>query len=292
MSLLLLFGQAAAVTYSKTGTVAARTKAAGADVYESAETGALVADTLLSAADAFAATETGTTAAGTKLAGSARAGFVSKLGTVATGAAATGADAFTAAKTGTVAADTTTAGSSQLGAVSKTGSVAAAAWSSGADVYTATETGAVKAAAKLTGFTRPAPGPTGKFVLTNAKVVINGVDVSPHPSTVKINLEREEIDVTPLGSQYKVFMDGPQTGTFSVSLFADPLVLTPAFWTSLDAPVTVSVTPRNAPTAPENPTWTGTAITVSKTPLTGQVGEAATASAELRSVGEVVQLES
>lgn len=292
MGLLLLFGQTAAVTYTKTGAVAAGTKASGADVFESTETGALVADTLLSGADAFAATETGATAAGTKLAGSAQAGFVSKTGTVATEAAAVGADAFTAAETGAVAADTTTAGSSQMGAVSKTGNVAAATWGSGADVYTATETGTVKAGTRLTGFTRPAPGPTGKFVLTNAKVVINGVDVSRHTSTVKLNLEREEIDVTPLGSEYRVTMDGPQTGTFSVSLFADPLVLTPAFWTSLDVPVTVSVTPRNAPTAPENPTWTGTAITVSKTPLTGQVGEAAAASAELRSVGEVVQLES
>ena len=82
-------------------------------------------------------------------------------------------------------------------------------------------------------------------------------------------------------------------GTFQLDLFADQTVITPAFWASLDAPVTITVTPRSdLITAKQNPTWSASAVAVRKTQLTGQAGEAAKASVELHSTGPVLQLES
>jgi hypothetical protein len=133
----------------------------------------------------------------------------------------------------------------------------------------------------------------GKFVLTKAKIVLNGVDISRFCNTVQMNLEADEIDFTPLGSNYKVTEPGPMQGTFNLDLFADQTVITPAFWASLDAPVTITVTPRSdLITARQNPTWSSTAVAVRKTELTGQTGEAAKASVELHSTGPVLQLES
>jgi len=133
----------------------------------------------------------------------------------------------------------------------------------------------------------------GKFVLTKAKVILNGVDVSRFCNTVQMSLEADEIDYTPLGSAYRVHEQGPIQGTFALDLFADQTVITPAFWASLDAPVTITVTPRSdLITAKQNPTWSASAVAVRKTELTGQTGEAAKASVELHSTGPVLQLES
>ena len=133
---------------------------------------------------------------------------------------------------------------------------------------------------------------SGKFVLTKARIVLNGTDISRLCNAVHISLEADEVDYTPLGSSYKVHEPGPMQGTFNLDLFADQNVITPAFWASLDAPVTIQVTPRSdLITAKQNPTWSGTAIAVRKTELTGQTGEAAKASVELHSTGPVLQLE-
>jgi len=133
----------------------------------------------------------------------------------------------------------------------------------------------------------------GKFVLTKAKIVLNGVDISRFCNTVQMNLEADEIDFTPLGSEYRVHEPGPMQGTFALDLFADQTVITPAFWASLDSPVTITVTPRSdLITAKQNPTWSASAVAVRKTELTGQAGEAAKASVELHSTGPVLQLES
>jgi len=133
----------------------------------------------------------------------------------------------------------------------------------------------------------------GKFVLTKAKIVLNGVDISRFCNTVQMSLEADELEFTPLGSEYRVHEPGPMQGTFALDLFADQTVITPAFWASLDSPVTITVTPRSdLITAKQNPTWSASAVAVRKTELTGQAGKAAKASVELHSTGPVLQLES
>jgi hypothetical protein len=133
----------------------------------------------------------------------------------------------------------------------------------------------------------------GKFVLTKAKIVLGGVDISRFCNTVQMNLEADELDFTPIGSDYRVHEPGPLQGDFELDLFADPLTFTPAFWASLDTPTTLTITPRSdLITAKQNPTWSATAIVVRKTELTGSTGEAAKASVQLHSTGPVLQLES
>lgn len=134
----------------------------------------------------------------------------------------------------------------------------------------------------------------GKFVLTKAKVVLGGVDISRFCNTVEMTLEAEEIDITPLGSGgYRQHMQGSMTGTFELDLLADQTVITPTFWAGLDTATTITVSPRSdLITARQNPTWSTSAIAVRKTALTGQPGEAAKASVKLHSTGPVLQLDS
>lgn len=133
-------------------------------------------------------------------------------------------------------------------------------------------------------------GARGKFVLTKARVVIEGVDISRLTQNVEFLLDREEIDVTPLGSPYRDHIQGQQTGQYNITVFNDPTVFTPAFWASLDTPATIELTPRSdLATGPDNPKWTGDGLTVRKTTLAGQPGEASVATVELTATGPVTQ---
>lgn len=135
-------------------------------------------------------------------------------------------------------------------------------------------------------------GARGKFVLTDAKIKVAGQDISRFCHTVQVQLEREEIDVTPLGATYKEFMPGPTTGTFTIGLMHDPTVHTPAFWNSLAGTASLEIAPRNFPPAPDNPTWTTTVQAVRRTMLQGQAGDRAEAGLELHSTTDVLQLTS
>lgn len=259
--------QVAGVTYNKSGFVTAGSLTRAVDVYESAETGTATATARLPGADAHEAARPGTATTGALLAG--------VRGTAET------------QKTGTVAAATWVAA---LGNQKhRTGAVAAGTNLAGADQYTASETGKVLTAARLSGFFRPAPGPGGKFVITNAYVLIAGVDVSRLCSHVEVVMERDEIDVTPLGSPYKITMDGPGTGHFTITMFADPTVISPSFIALMNSPVAVEVHPRGQQVTATNPAWTATAVAVKQVPLTGSVGEAATATIELKATTEILE---
>ena len=138
-------------------------------------------------------------------------------------------------------------------------------------------------------------GYDGRFVLTDAYIAVAGIDVSHAAHSVRCELEREAIDVTSFAnavSGYREYMPGRLSGTFSVELFYDPVVLTPALWDSLrDGPVFVAVRPRSDPTAPGNPSIEGLCVATSTRSLFGDVGQAAAASIELHSTGEILVLE-
>jgi hypothetical protein len=136
--------------------------------------------------------------------------------------------------------------------------------------------------------------PTGKFVIKNASVVIAGVDVSRCCSEVRFDQERgDPIEITGYGATYKEFLPGFKSAVFSFQLFADPAIITPAFWTALNStdPVWVEVTARGFEGGDStNPLWSAFAIATTKRPLYGAVGEAARAAIELHSTGDIFEL--
>src|ERR1044072_7910781 len=93
--------------------------------------------------------------------------------------------------------------------------------------------------------TGPAP-PGGKQILRDAKVVIAGVDVSQFCTTVAVQSERDEIDVTPISATYRQFIAGPATASSQIPALYAPPVFTTAFWAALDAAPTIQVTPRGS----------------------------------------------
>lgn len=102
------------VTYQKTGTPTAGTKATGADILEAVETGAATTTALATAADTTEYVETGTTVADTLATGTDEetTGAVTheKTGTTTADTVAAATDILEAAETGTATADTVASG--------------------------------------------------------------------------------------------------------------------------------------------------------------------------------------
>lgn len=241
-------------TYTKANTATSASTSTGADVFEASETGSGRSATLASGADAATVNRTGTAAADS----------------LATGVAST-------------ASGTT---------YTKTGTATTRALVFGADAGTFNRTGLVLSRAVASGSTPRAQSNDGKFVFTNAKIVLDGTDVSSLCYAIDFVLLREELDVTPLTAEYREIIPGPGlSGSLTLEMFDDPAILTVAFWEALKLPpVSLAVTPRNLTTSPTNPTWTADAVVVSKRSL-GDVGEAAAITVELVTTGDVTVLE-
>lgn len=119
-----------------------------------------------------------------------------------------------------------------------------------------------------------------KFVLKDASVVVNGVDLSDHVIDVTVNQTVAIADGTAMGASGKGKMAGLGDDKFTVKFLSDfaaakvdatlaPLVRAAAF--------TVVVKPTSAAVSATNPTYTGSCILSDYTPIGGSVGDRAEA---------------
>ena len=60
-----------------------------------------------------------------------------------------------------------------------------------------------------------------KFVLTNAMVKINSVDLSDHVSSVTLDITADEVEDTPFGQTFKSRLGGLKDGTLSIDFQQD-----------------------------------------------------------------------
>lgn len=125
-----------------------------------------------------------------------------------------------------------------------------------------------------------------KFVLKDASITVNGVNLSDHISSVTIESSFDEVDTTAFGSTYKEIKQGLGDATITLSVFQDfaaasvDATLWPLSQSGATFPVVVK--PSSAAVSATNPSYTMTAVLLSFNPIAGSVGEASTTDVTLR----------
>jgi len=133
--------------------------------------------------------------------------------------------------------------------------------------------------------------PTGKHVLRNAYVAINGTALSDHASSLQVESSAEEIDFTSFSSNgFKEFGQGLKDATITVTFFNDyatgsvDQALRPFYESG--GTFTIAVRPdAGAAVSATNPGGTMIARLYSWPTLSGAVGEANTVDAVFRNGG-------
>jgi hypothetical protein len=129
-----------------------------------------------------------------------------------------------------------------------------------------------------------------KFVLKTAVVTVDGDDISDHVSEVTIETERDEVDVTSMGSANREILAGLGDATITLTVFQDFAsneIDQNMYQHSIeDSPFEVTVKPTNATVSATNPEYSlPAALLFSYSPIAGAVGEASTTELVFRNAG-------
>jgi hypothetical protein len=129
-----------------------------------------------------------------------------------------------------------------------------------------------------------------KLVLTDAFVLINGVNLSDHGNHVEITSEKDEVDVTGFGATSKVIAlglgDGNMGFTFIQDFAAGSVDATLQPIHSGGTSVTVEVRPTSGARSATNPAYTMTGVLPSYSPLNGDIGDASTIDVTFRNASQ------
>ena len=129
------------------------------------------------------------------------------------------------------------------------------------------------------------------FMLNNASVTINSVDLSDHVTSVTFTEEADQLETTAMGDDNRTMIGGLKSGTIDLE-FNQDLAATDVQATvrALLGTVTTLVVKNIASAAATtNPQWTFSALVTEWPSINGTVGELATASVSWPLTGAVVQ---
>jgi len=121
-------------------------------------------------------------------------------------------------------------------------------------------------------------------VLTNAQVIVNGVDLSDHVDQVTVEDMRDSVDITAMGASNKAYTKGLGDAKITVEFFQDfaagktYATLQPLIGNT--STVQVEVRPVNAARSSTNPGMVLQAYLMTFNSLDGKVGDASKISAE------------
>lgn len=127
-----------------------------------------------------------------------------------------------------------------------------------------------------------------QFVLDDASVTINSVDLSDHVRSVTVNYEAEVQDKTTMGDEGREKIAGLKNWTADIEFtqdYAAGEVDATLFPLIGAAEFAVVFQPTSEAVSATNPSFTGNAILASYPPISGTVGDLATASITLEGSG-------
>tara|TARA_R110000824_G_scaffold31886_5_gene103516 strand:- start:10 stop:417 length:408 start_codon:yes stop_codon:yes gene_type:complete len=130
-----------------------------------------------------------------------------------------------------------------------------------------------------------------EFVLTNAYLTVNSVDLSAYVTSITISQSADSVEDTSMGDTARSYLGGLKTGTIDISFNQDfaaakteatiyPLIGTTTVVVIKPTPSAVSVT---------NPSYTATVLVTEWTSVEGSVGDLATASVSWPITGNVAK---
>jgi hypothetical protein len=121
-----------------------------------------------------------------------------------------------------------------------------------------------------------------KFVLTDVKTTINGVNFSDHLNSVTIDLTADEVETTSFGgSGFRTRVGGLKDGSITLSFHNDfgtsgSDAVDSTIWSLFNTAATVVVTPTSSAVSASNPSYTGVFLVSQVNPISGSVGDLAT----------------
>ena len=129
------------------------------------------------------------------------------------------------------------------------------------------------------------------FMLNNASVVINSVDLSDHVTSVTFSEDAAQLETTAMGDDNITMIGGLKSGSVDLEFNQDlASAKTQATIRPLLGTVTTVVVKNDAgATAATNPSFTFSALVTEWPSINGTVGELATASVSWPITGAVVQ---
>ena len=130
-----------------------------------------------------------------------------------------------------------------------------------------------------------------KFVLTDASVTLNSVDLSDHVSSVTLEITADEIVTTAMGDTFQSRTGGLKDGTLSIEFqqdFASSEVDATLF-PLLGTTTAFVVKPTSGSVSSTNPSYTGSVLVNSHSPVANGVGELATMSVSFPTSGTITR---
>lgn len=121
-----------------------------------------------------------------------------------------------------------------------------------------------------------------KTILTNASITVDGVNLSDHASSVTINTEYDDVDLTSFGATLKEHGKGMGDGSIEIDFYQDfdaasvDATLWPISQAKTSVPIVVKADA--AAVGATNPSYTMQGLLMNYSPLAGSVGEASTTS--------------
>jgi len=119
-----------------------------------------------------------------------------------------------------------------------------------------------------------------RIVLTNAVVKINSVDLSDHVASVELSQEVEEVETTAFGDSARTRTGGLANNSLSLDFHQD--FASSSVDDTLNALVggtaSFEILPAGTAVSATNPKYSGTVLLTEWTPVSGAIGELATAS--------------
>lgn len=125
------------------------------------------------------------------------------------------------------------------------------------------------------------------FVLTNARVEVNSVDLSTYVRQVTLNTEVDAQETTAMGATYRARLGGLKDWSADVEFNQDFALaaVDATLWPLIGVATTVKIRPTASTIGPTNPEYSGSGILESYPPLDGSVGDAAMTSVTFTGAG-------
>ena len=128
-----------------------------------------------------------------------------------------------------------------------------------------------------------------KFVLTDASVTLNSVDLSDHVSSVTLEITAEEITTTAMGSTFVERTGGLKSGNLSIEFQQDFAAseVDATLWPLLGSTTAFEVKPTSGAVSSTNPKYSGNVLVNQHIPVANGVGELATMSISFPTSGTI-----
>lgn len=128
-----------------------------------------------------------------------------------------------------------------------------------------------------------------KFILKDASLTVNNVDLSDHVSEVTVTSSFDKVDVTAMGATNKEYLLGLGDATIEVTFLQDfassKVDQTLSALAGSNTTFTVVVKPTSGSVTSTNPSFTMTAVLPDYVPIAGKVGDASTMKVTFQNAG-------